>query len=83
MDADDESAFAQDRDGVADGDVGDAVFVGERALGRELADDLTGFDPAGDVVGYLYIGMVQPVGVDRLGRHVLNVGAGRANETFT
>lgn len=83
VDADDQSAFAQHRHGVADGDIGDAVLLGERAFRGELAGNLAGLDPPGDVLGDLDVGMIAPVRVDRLGRHVLNVGARRANETFT
>jgi hypothetical protein len=82
VDADDQPAFAKHGHGVADGDVGDAVLFGERAFCGELAGYLAGLDPPGDVFGYLDVGMVAPVRVDRLGRHVLNVGACRANETF-
>ena len=55
---DDQAPLAQYLHRVPDSLVGDAVFLSQGALGRQLVLDLTKFDPGRDVVSDLDVGEV-------------------------
>jgi hypothetical protein len=74
MRCDDDPALAQYCHRVADGCVGDPVFVGETPLAGELGCDLALGDPSLDIVRDLDIGILRAKGINRAGRHTITIG---------
>jgi len=68
---------------VPDGGVGDLVLVGETLLAGELQFYLALSDPPLDVVRNLNIGVFSPIGINRTGCHMINIGCSLSYEKIS